>query len=60
LKKSTDTDAKSLGRLKFQQPAKSVDHRSSGRVATDGKASILGRMPIARLRTCQPRIWKIL
>ena len=28
-------------------------------VATDGKASIRGRWPMARLRTCQPLSWKM-
>lgn len=39
---------------------RSVDQRSFGAAATDGIASIRGRMPIGRLRTCQPVIWKIL
>jgi hypothetical protein len=33
--------------------------RSSGAVATDGKAWIRGRKPTGRLRTCQPLIWKM-
>ena len=35
-------------------PDMSVDQRSFGAWATDGTASMRGRMPISRLRTCQP------
>ena len=38
---------------------RSVAQRWFGAVATDGKAWIRGRMPIARLRTCQPLSWKM-
>lgn len=38
---------------------RSVDQRSLGALATDGNAWILGRIPMARLRTYQPLIWKM-
>lgn len=40
--------------LPVQTRARSVDQRSFGAAATEGTASIRGRMPMARLRTCQP------
>src|SRR5690606_16563904 len=38
---------------------RSVAQRWSGAVATEGKDWIRGRLPTARLRTCQPLSWKI-
>lgn len=43
--------------LPAQARARSVDQRSFGAVATEGTASMRGRMPTARLRTCQPLSW---
>lgn len=42
-----------------QTRQRSVDQRSFGAVATEGTASMRGRMPIGRLRTCQPLIRKM-
>nr|WP_268892044.1 DUF2793 domain-containing protein [Cereibacter sphaeroides] len=56
----------SITRASVAQPSRpaqtrqrSVDHRSLGAWATEGTASILGRIPIWRFRTCQPLIWKM-
>ena len=38
---------------------RSVAQRWFGAVETEGNASMRGRWPIARLRTCQPFNWKI-
>ena len=38
---------------------RSVDQRSFGAFATEGTASMRGRMPTGRLRTCQPLSWKM-
>ena len=55
----------SITRAKVCQPSRpaytrhrSVAQRSFGVVATDGSASIRGRCPMARLRTCRPLSWK--
>ncbi|WP_268236923.1 hypothetical protein [Salipiger profundus] len=50
-------------RFDTNPPSREVHSRrprlSSGAAATDGTAWMRGRMPTARLRTCQPLIWNI-
>ena len=51
----------SMTRASVAQPSRpaqirhmSLDQRSFGALATDGTASMRGRMPTGRFRTCQP------
>lgn len=53
--KASDAQPSSPAQIRHR----SVDQRSFGALATEGKAWMRGRMPIARLRTCQPWIWKM-